>query len=324
MSSNKNYLSNIDRSCNYKTPPTKEEVAKLFFDDMVQTSLSMFEWKGLPEGVDSHEIESYKQLYGCCLFAKHNGKYYVFFGNPAPPLDAYYHSTKFIVANPWLNLSKTYDIGKDSVIIKNDYLMEGLYEWHKYYAYLLAEAYMSMRIGLINSRSEFIIATDTDNEANGAKSFLEKLEKGESIGYILNDNMVNKEGLRTLQYGTGAINSIRSGVETTQYLYSQWARGIGLNSSYNIKREYVSATESATSVDTALPKVDQMLACAKHASEQINQLFGLHTSVDFSSVWKRTQEEEQAELDNRKNEGAYDDNNNSNAQNDKEKQDDKA
>ena len=35
--------------------------------------------------------------------------------------------------------------------------------------------------------------------------------------------MVNKEGLRTLQYGTGAINSIRSGVETTQYLYSQWA-----------------------------------------------------------------------------------------------------
>ena len=67
-----------------------------------------------------------------------------------------------------------------------------------------------------------------------------------------------------------------------------------------------------------------MLACAKHASEQINQLFGLHTSVDFSSVWKRTQEEEQAELDNRKNEGASDDNKNSNAQNDKEKQDDKA
>lgn len=265
----------------------KDFIYRLFFNDMMQRCLSMFEWKGLPDEVKSYQLELYKQLYGTCIFTKVDGKYYVFFGNFSGESDAYYYPKFFIVANPWLNLNREFEIGKDCVLIKNDFLFNGLARWNAYYAYQLAEVYCTMRIGMITARAEYVLATANDNEAKGAKAFLESLEAGNKLGYIVDENFMNEASLRSLPFSSGSVDSIRGSMECAQYLFSQWARGVGLSSSFNRKREYVSDGSTSIGDDVITPRVEQMYECAKLASDQINQLFGLNTSVDYSSSWQR-------------------------------------
>lgn len=265
----------------------KNFVYRLFFNDLTQMCLSMFEWKGLPDEVKSFQLELYKQMYGACIFTKVGSKYYVFFGNQSGECDAYYYPKFYLVANPWLNLNRQFEVGKDCVLIKNDFLFNGLARWNAYYAYQLAEVYSTMRIGRITARAEYVLATANDNEAKGAKAFLESLEAGNKLGYIVDENFRNENSLRSLPFSSGSVDSIRGARECAQYLFSQWARGVGLSSSYNMKREYVSDGSTSIGDDVITPRAEQRLECVKLASDQINQLYGLSTSVDFSSSWKR-------------------------------------
>ena len=286
---------------------TKEQVANLFFNDFTQVCLSMFEWKNLPKEIPQEYLNLYLQLFGRCVFTKQNGKYYVLFGNlggsnTPQPCTPYYIPKGFVVANPYIPLTKTLQIGKDCVLLRADYLRQGLAQWNSYYAYQRAEAYRTMRIGLINARAEFVLSTDDDNSTQGAKEFFKAMEKGESPSYIVHNNFLSKDALTSVQLSNGSINAIRSAVETAQYLFSQWARGVGLSASFNTKREYVSDKATTTADDLTIPRAEQMLKCLQQGADEINALYGLNVSVDYSNVWKFKFEEKEAETEIVKNE----------------------
>lgn len=289
------------------TTLNKEEVANLFFNDFTQVCLSMFEWQNLPEEIPQEYLNLYLQLYGRCVFTKYKGKYYVLFGNlggsdTSQPCNAYYIPRGFVVANPYIPITETLTIGKDCVLLRSDYLMQGLANWNSYYAHQRAEAYCTMRIGLINARAEFVLSTDDDNSTMGAKAFFKAMEEGQSPSYIVHNNFLSKDALTSVQLSNGSINAIRSAVETAQYLFSQWARGVGLSASFNTKREYVSDKATTTADDLTIPRTEQMLRCLKQGADEINALYGLNVSVDYSNVWKFKFQEKEAENEIRQNE----------------------
>lgn len=266
--------------------PTKDDYYKTFLSDMVQTCIPMLEWKNLPDTIPDWQLNLYLQRYGFSIFTKHDGNYYVFYGGLGGVPNVYYQPTIATIANPYLKWSAQVELGKEAILMRNDRLRDGLLSWHSMYAYQMAEAMLSLRLGLVNSRAEYIISANDDSEAQGAKQFLDTLEQGIHLGSITHDTFLNSDTITTLPYSNASINTIRSGVEAIQYLYSAWARGVGIQSSFNTKREYVAIEATTQPEETVINRPYEMLKCAKDACKEINSLYSLNLSVDFGSIWK--------------------------------------
>ena len=142
--------------------------------------------------------------------------------------------------------------------MRNDTRAIGLFPMFLRYAQQLAENDISIRAAQINSRQRSIITAQTDREKEAAIHYLNQLEAGE-LGYIGEDTFF--EGVDVVSAGSAAPNSIIQLIELQQYLKASWFNEIGLNTNFNMKREYLSAEEIAANTDVLLPLVDDMLYC---------------------------------------------------------------
>lgn len=281
----------------------KKMVYDILLSDMIQTTLPMLDWNGFPDSIDIRKFTMFRQMNGYSIFFKKDNILYDTFGGIGGEPDVYYDPTVATVSNPYLNYSASLSIGKDCVLDRHDYLLQGLLPWHRLFAEEMAEALLTLRIGLINARAEYIINAEDDNEAEGARAFLKALEDGVSLAFIVSPSFLQKTMTQTLPYSQTSINTIRSATESIQFLYAKWASGVGLSSSFNSKREYVAVEATTMGEDTIRPKMDMILECAKKTAENLNRLYGLNVSVEFSSSWKINQEEAEYTLEAMKSEG---------------------
>ena len=279
---------------------TKDEIYETLLQDMIEASLPMISFKGLPHEIPLRSFNLYRQINGFTIFTKYKDKYYAFIGGLGGTPDPYYEPTIATIANPALNYNASLKIGTECVLIRHDPLMTGLLPWHRLYAYQMAEALCTLRIGLINSRAEYIITAMDDNEKDGATQFLATLEEGNKLGHIVAGSYLGKGEVNTLPYTQNAINTIRSATETLQYLYSKWASGIGLQATYNTKREYVSDKQSTIGDQAIKPKIDQILESAQEACNEINSLYGLKVTASLGDVWISPEPKEEKSADTSK------------------------
>lgn len=285
----KSFVSSIG-GCSCEVP-TKQELYETIMEEMMIQENEMFEIKGLPNTIPNWYIVSLLQTNGFCGIFKKDNKLYASFGSLGGKLDYNYFPKNMIITNPYLNMNETLEIGKDIALIKHDRYMVGLNQWNKIHAYNLAEAWLSLRLGLINCRAENLISADNDNEAQGALDFIKDLEEGIHIAHIKASMFLDKNTTTSIPFSSGAINSIRSAVETMQYIKSDWASGVGLNSSYSTKREYTSSDETSLGYDMLRPKIDQILDTVNSDLEIANKMFGTNFKAEFKSVWKQQKEE---------------------------------
>lgn len=295
--------------------PTKEEITNIILSDMFQKTSEFAVYKDLPD-IESWQLELFLQTKGSVMLKEVNGTLYDFFGGYGGEPDVYYYPTVGTVSNPALKYNASLELDKDCIWMKNDRFCEGLLPWNTLYAKMMAEAYITMRLALVNARAENIISANTDSEEKGAQDFLRDLEKGEKIGYLTRDGFLSQDRNASIPYSTSAsINAVRTAVESLQYIQSQWASGLGISMPYNSKREYVSSEDTDLGEEITAPRIDQMMACRKEAIDKLNKMYGLHASVDFGGLWlkKKHQEElteqlqekvlEEPEKENKKNEG---------------------
>ena len=104
--------------------------------------------------------------------------------------------------------------------------------------------------------------------------------------------------------GSAQPNGIIQLIELQQYLKASWFNEIGLNTNFNMKREYLSAEEIAANTDVLLPLVDDMLECRQKALEKINAMFGTNISVTKNSSWDNKSRESEAELEAMENDAS--------------------
>lgn len=277
----KRYMDEIMPTAN---PMNKDCLTACILNGMYRRCQSIFEWKNLPDTVPQRMLELYTQKMGTSLFAPHNDSFYIFFGGFGGEPDAYYIPQEYIVSNPYLNFSKSYKIGTDSVLIPNDSLYSGLDIIHRRYAMQLADVEISLNMASINSRIPALISAPDDRTYESAVAYLEKIRAGE-IGIIAENSFF--DGIRTSEYaGNAYSNTIGKLIEQRQYLWASWLNEIGLNANYNMKRESLNSAESALNSSALHPLVDDMLNMRKIACEQINKLFGLDIYVEYNSSWE--------------------------------------
>lgn len=276
----------------------KDKMMRDYIAYFLNRLCSMFKYDNLPDTIPAKYLDLYTMYNGCSLFYKHNDKYYVSYGGLSGYPDEYYQPTEFTVANPYLELYKTFKIDKDSVLIRNDALMVGVMPLLKRYCALMVENVVSMRMEIINTRIPFIIGASDDGTLESANLFMKKIVEGK-LSVIGESKFL--EDLKVLNTRTAQSSNLTNLIEEQQYLKASLYNELGLNANYNMKRESINSNESQLNDDMLTPLIDDMLYERELAIDKINELFGLDIKVSFNSAWQENEEEHELVLDNLEN-----------------------
>lgn len=278
----------------------KELSAFNYVQYMFDRTNRMFRYTGLPNTIPDYLLEYMLQIYGSVAILKYEGKLYALRCEFGGPPDPYYRPTQAIAANPGLGLTGTFRIvnyfppyDKDTwdsyppcVRVHNDSQLQGLLPLFARYASQMSENDVSIRSAQINLRQQTVIAADTGPEIESARAYIADLEQGKLSSI---QKRPFSEGVKVMNAQTGQSNAVIQLIELQQYLKASWYNEIGLNSNFNMKRQYISSDEVAATSDIMLPLIDNMLYCRQQAIEEINREFGTSISVEKDSAWEKKQ-----------------------------------
>lgn len=282
-------------SCDKYSYTDKDNCINQHVGYMLNRTLSMFEYDGLPDTIDKRNLELMLQINGNVCWYKYNDKLYVFTGGLGGEPNVYYMPTIYTIANPALNISKNLKIDEDCIVMPNDFLYLGLLPLYERYATGLTENELSMYIATINLRITSIISASDDNTKKSAEKFLEDITSGK-LGIIAENAFL--DGIRSQPIrGSSGDSTIKSLIEHEQYLKASWYNEIGLNANYNMKRESINSGESQLNNDMLMPLIDSMLYCREEALKKVNAMYDTNITVRKSSSW----EDNQIEIDKEQN-----------------------
>lgn len=266
----------------------KDTAVNHYIDNYLTKTQSMFVYENLPVTIPQGELEHLLQTNGNCFVAMVDGNLYALYGSTGGDPDVYNRPTQYIVANPALKLNKVYEIGKDGVLFKNDYYMNGLLPLIGKFAVLLTDSNITLNTATILSRITMLISASDDKTKQSADAFMQKILDGD-FSVIGESAFFNGVKLQNTQ----ASNSqqLTQFVEVIQYYKANLLNELGLNANYNMKRERLNRNEVSMNIDVLLPFVDNMLYERQQAVEAINAMFGTEITVDLSSSWKTTHEQ---------------------------------
>lgn len=279
----------------------KNALIKSYVSYMLQNTLSMFEYSGLPDTIPQKEIEILHQINASCIWAKVDDKLYVFHGDLGGVLNEYYHPTRAVISNPYLKYNANLEIDKQCVVTFNDKCRYGLMPMFNKYAVLLGECDISIRFAVINERLPHLLNANDDNTKESMETVLQDVWDGKKLGVILNKQLLDKNGSFTNEFGK-TQSHIKDLMEIRQYLKSSWYYELGIPSNYNMKRESLNSSETTMDESVLLPLIDDMLQERKIGLEKVNAMFGTNITVKLSSSWEKIREEIKNELKNQKQE----------------------
>lgn len=280
----------------------KKMLINSYIKNMINRTMQMFDWQGLPDTIPKKDLEQLLQLTGSATIAQAPQGIFAFRSGLGGVPNAYYLPTISIVANPALNFNKELVIDKDCVVMLNDSTYNGLTSINAKFASLLAELDITIRYTIINARLPYLIKTNTVDEADNAKEILKDIEDGVKLGFIA-DSWSDLSFTTYPYFSNLQINEL---IELYQYLKSQWYQELGLNSNYNMKRESLNQYEISSDTNILTPLVQDMLEQREIACDKINTMFGLNVSVKLAGAWDTVQQEEELSIEQYENGGEDD------------------
>ena len=282
---------------------------------MILRAMEIFEWKNLPETMDARILELYLLTQGYAIVypcdesnsdCKQGDKdkpsgLYVLAGGLGGQLDASYFPTLAIPVSPYLNLRDNGKrrIGQDCAIVRGDANCCGVMPMFSLYGGEQAEAFLTLRLQLVNLRTNKLIQADNDTAKEDAKAYLRKVDDDGELGVIGGKKFFDMlQGIDTKDFSvSGSGQSVKDTIEAIQYLDGKWWNELGLNATFNMKREAINDDEVGAGEDTLFPLIDDMLKWRKQGADAINSLFGTNIEVDLKSSWKKVMKEREISLE---------------------------
>lgn len=272
----------------------KNSLVRNQFNYLFNKTLRMFKYSNLPKTIPEKDLEIILQMQGYVTFGKDNkGDLYCFTSGLGGEPNPYYLPTLSIVANPALRLDKTFVIDENCVVMLNDDLYQGLAPLISKYANLLVECELSLKQAILNARIPAVVQADNDNTKESAEDFFKQIERGEGYGIITSKQFF--DGLKAFSFNTNTTN-IKDIIESLQYIKGSFYNEIGLSSQFNMKREAINEAEAVLNEDVLHPLIDTMLKCRQDGLDKVNKMFGTNITVEFDSVWKQNELEEEMQF----------------------------
>lgn len=252
-----------------------------FFNQTLNKTLRMFEYQNLPLPVI--QFEKQLQVNGYTVVFEHNGMLYCNAASLAgAEKSAYGEPTQALVNIPALSLSKTFELGKDAVLIKNDFLMTGLKNIILSKGTQIIENRLTMYLKNVLSRAPFSITATSDKSILSAQTFVNKLIDGE-FAIIGEDSFLKDVDISALnQVQSSAMQDL---INYQTYLYGQLYNELGLPSLTFEKNERMNEKEIDSQTATIRPLVDNMFLCRQKGLQEMNKLFNGNSQIELGSVW---------------------------------------
>ena len=287
-------IANVESGCIY------------WFDKLLAFCMSMFEWRNLPLTLPSYEIESNLILTGHCTVFESDGeiitnKTYLYgddlYLQPTNATSAVINRpNKRIRINHIFN--KYGSTGINGITFYNSILKEytlgiptdsSLKTFLLRYARLLADIDSTISIKTVSLRDTYI-PTATDGKVKAQlEEFYEKRANGERY-IIIDDNIL--PNLSTVNINDSqSKEDLNSLLIAKDKILEQFFRDIGVKF-YNPKKAQVTETEVESNDNLLVISTDDLFKARLKGCEQINDMFGIKASVDFSDTFKKMRGEQ--------------------------------
>lgn len=288
----------------------KQQSLSDFFNQTLNKTLQMFDYQNLPLPVI--QFEKQLQVNGYTVVFQNNGMLYCTAAALAgAEKSAYGEPTQALVNIPALSLSKTFELGKDAVLVKNDFLMTGLKNIILSKGTQIIENRLTMYLKNVLSRAPFSITATSDKSILSAQTFVNKLIDGE-FAIIGEDSFLKDVDINTLNQVQA--NAMQDLINYQTYLYGQLYNELGLPSLTFEKSERMNEKEIDSQTATIRPLVDNMFLCRKKGLQEMNKLFNGNSQIELGSVWNNLKDEDTKSKDEDGN-GAADETNEANEDN---------
>lgn len=270
----------------------KEKSLFDFYEQTLNKSLRMFTYTGLP--VPEIEFEKQLQENGFTIVFKYQDKIYCNSGSlSGQEASPYNQPTKAIINIPALNLSKTFSLESEAVLIKNDFLQVGLKPLILSKGTQIIENRLTMYLKNVLGRAPFTITANSDKSILSAQTFINKLTSGD-LAVIAEDSFLKDVNVNSLtQNGQANMQDL---INYQTYLYGQLYSELGLPGLTHEKQERMLTSEIESQQAIIRPLVDNMLDCRKRGIEQMNKLFNGNAQVELDSVWNNIKEKQESDL----------------------------
>ena len=268
-----------------------------YYIELLNKAINVFEWKNVPDNIDTDTLETILFRCGDVAFFKYNDTFYISHGNQSGEMTYNFTPEKYLVSNPYIEKGKNFNLSPDidSVIIYNTpvdkyiSLKSSFNEIIKRTAGILSDNLSSLNCLQINTRVQTIVTADNSNVAKSAEMKLKDLYDGKPYSVITSNLASN---INIDDKSNANSKNIADLIDLNNYEYAQYLHALGIESNENNKKSRMIVDELKDNNYECLHNLHILLDSRKKAVEKINRLFNLNISVDIKPHLKEKEKEE--------------------------------
>ena len=269
-----------------------------YYIELLNKAINVFEWKNVPDNIDTDTLETILFRCGDVAFFKYNDTFYISHGNQSGEMTYNFTPEKYLVSNPYIEKGKNFNLSPDidSVIIYNTpadkyiSLKSSFNEIIKRTAGILSDNLSSLNCLQINTRVQTIVTADNSNVAKSAEMKLKDLYDGKPYSVITSNLASN---INIDDKSNANSKNIADLIDLNNYEYAQYLHALGIESNENNKKSRMIVDELKDNNYECLHNLHILLDSRKKAVEKINKLFNLDISVDIKPHLKEKEEKEE-------------------------------
>lgn len=238
-------------------------------------ALNLYEWDGLPEGMESRHIEKALLLYGQAFFYNHPDLGFICLPcSNTGDLNVYGEPTRVQVSGHGFNETKHIT---DGVMILNNprYIPTDI--TLQYYCKKLAQIDSTMNTNLIQQKVPFIFATGKENEFT-IKNLYAKMYSGEPAIFV-DQTLLNNKGELNIQSVSCEAPYLLDKLQQHRFeIEKELLTFLGINSTIE-KKERLIVDETNANNELITLNIEIGLRERERACELINEMYGLNIKV---------------------------------------------
>lgn len=257
-----------------------------YFERLVELSLSVFEWKNLPDTVDVRFLEMGLFRDGKMLFFKDEvtNEFYCMRTMIGGTMSNYNIPNQRTAYAPNGYQNKLDE--KNSVIIFNNLTHTPSVLWCLDYARRLQNIDRTIDVN-VNAQKTPVLILCNENQEYTMKQVYSKYEGNEPV--IFGNDKFNDDNVTTLSTQAPFLCDRLYELKTS--LWNEALTYIGIPNVTEEKKERLIVDEVKRSQGGAIASRFAKLGARQQACDEINRMFGLNISVDYRDVYKITDEE---------------------------------
>lgn len=269
---------------------------------LLKKVISVFDFEGLP----STWAENYFKytLFGRGFLAvfKH-AKYGVIPQqcSLADTVSIFYQPKRVLIANPVLPNVQELRVGDECELLKLQPDYRSVLDIVSLYADLLAIAYETASVNLINSKASFIFFAENKAQAETFKKVYDRLSAGEPMA-VVDKTLKNEDGTSNYDFfmqNVGQNYIVDNILDNMKTIEDQFNTRIGIpNANTQKKERLISSEVEANDVDT-VTLVNLWLTTMQNDIDRINTKYGLNISVKYryGSYYSNDEESDAQEVE---------------------------